>query len=110
MTTQPNRRIHERHGLCIRVVFEDEFGEGLFYVNSGDISLGGMRLASAVPLKIGTLLFVSFGLPPHKRPIRVTAEVIRRADDEGKGEVGIRFVGLSEIARKRLVEFLGDGF
>lgn len=102
------RRIHPRLKLRTKIVFEDEFADGLFYVYSDDISMGGIYLASDIPARIGTLLFLSFQLPPHKKPIRVTAEVVRRSKTGGATEpgMGVRFAGLSESARERLEEFL----
>lgn len=99
------RRLHARKKHRTRIVFEDEFGDGLFYVYSEDMSMGGAFLASDIPLRVGTLLFLSFQLPPHKRFIRVTGEVVRRAGGEGSG-MGVRFAGLSELARRRLEDFL----
>jgi uncharacterized protein (TIGR02266 family) len=104
---QAERRIYPRRQHRTDVVFEDEFGDGLFYVLSEDVSIGGLRLASDIPMRVGTLLYLSFVLPGHKRPIRATGEVVRRPDAPvGSGGMGIRFVGLSEMARKRLEEFL----
>ena len=97
------RRLHPRKHFQTKVVFEDEFGDGLFYVWSEDFSQGGIFLASAIPVRVGTLLYLSFVLPGHKRPVRVTGEVVRIA---GPGGMGIRFVGLSDLARKRLEDFL----
>ena len=88
--------------------FADEFGDGLFYVYSQDVSMGGVFLASDIPVKLGTLLFLSFQLPPHKRFVHATGEVVRRTDGEGPSGMGVRFVGLSEMARKRLEEFLTE--
>ncbi|MFH1830513.1 MAG: PilZ domain-containing protein [Pseudomonadota bacterium] len=99
------RRLFPRKSLRTKVVFEDEFGDGLFYVWSEDISEGGIFLASDIPVKLGTFLYLSFVLPTHKRPIRVTGEVIRLS---APGGMGIRFVGLSDIARKRLEDFISD--
>ncbi len=99
------RRLHPRREHRTRVIFEDEFGDGLFYVWSEDFSIGGLFLASEIPVRVGTLLFLSFVLPGHKRPIRVTGEVVRRIVGASIG-MGIRFVGLSELARKRLESFL----
>ena len=98
-----DRRLHPRRAHRTQVVFEDEFGDGLFYVWSEDFSIGGLFLASEIPVKIGTLLFLSFVLPGYKRPVRVTGEVVRRA---AGGGMGVRFVGLSELARERLEAFL----
>lgn len=102
------RRIHPRRPHRTKVIFEDELGDGLFYVYSEDISMGGIFLASDIPVRIGSLLLLSFQLPPHKRPVRVTGEVIRRAQtgESKAGGMGIRFVGLSEFARHKLEEFL----
>jgi uncharacterized protein (TIGR02266 family) len=112
MTAQPvERRVHPRRSLRTRVVFEDEFGDGLFYVYSEDVSLGGIFLASDIPVRLGTLLFLSFVLPGHRRPIRVIGEVVRRQATAAapEGGMGIRFVGLSELARRRLEDFLSQG-
>ncbi len=97
------RRLHKRRRFRTKVVFEDEFGDGLFYVWSEDISIGGIFLESAIPVKVGTMLYLSFALPKHKRPIHITGEVVRIAGSLG---MGIRFVGLSVIARKRLEQFI----
>ena len=104
----PDRRLYPRQPLRTKVVFDDEFGDGLFYVYSEDISMGGIFLASEIPVRMGTMLFLSFRLHGHKRPIHVTGEVVRRAGtgESGLSGVGIRFVGLSELARKRLEEFI----
>lgn len=104
----PEKRIHPRRPYRTKVVFDDEFGDGLFYVHSENISIGGIFLASDIPVRVGTLLFLSFHLPPHKRFIHVTGEVVRRSRDEEHGPpgMGIRFVGLSEMARRRLEDFL----
>ncbi len=102
------RRLHPRQSLRTAVVFEDEFGDGLFYVYSENISLGGIFLASSVPLRIGTLLFLSFHLPRYKRPVRVTGEVVRVVRPESGGEgVGVRFVDVPAKVLKKLEEFVG---
>ena len=101
------RRLYERHPLRTAVVFEDEFGEGVFFVYSENLSVGGLFLASSVPLRIGTMLFLSFHLPGSKRPLRVTGEVVRVALPSGSGEgIGIRFVGLPKKILEKLEEFL----
>lgn len=107
-TDVTERRIHPRRSCRTKVVFEDETGDGIFYVYSEDISMGGMFLASDIPVMVGSLLFLSIKLPPHKRPLRATGEVIRRAESSSSksGGMGVRFVGLSGFARKRIEEFL----
>lgn len=102
------RRIFLRRPYKTEVVFEDEFGDGLFYVHSRDLSLGGIFLASSIPVRVGTLLFLSFKIPPFKRPVKLTGEVVRvtESGQSGTQGMGIRFVGLTDIARERLDEFL----
>jgi len=97
--------MHPRRDLRTAVVFEDEFGDGLFYVYSENISLGGLFLASSVPLKLGTMLFLSFHLPGYKRPMRLTGEVVRVQRPVGDG-IGIRFVGVPANILKKLEGFL----
>jgi uncharacterized protein (TIGR02266 family) len=96
------KRVYQRRPYRTKVVFEDELGDGLFYVYSSDISMGGLYLASDIPAKQGTMLFLSFALPGHKRPVRATGEIVRR---EGGG-MGVRFVGLSGLTMERLSAFL----
>mgnify|MGYP000518931503 CR=1 FL=1 len=96
------KRLFSRVPLSTDVYFEDEKGDRLFYVKSRDISMGGLFLEGELPLVTGTLLFISFALPGHKRFLRMTAEVVRQA---GWG-VGVRFAGLSESSRRWLEDFL----
>lgn len=102
------RRIFPRKGFETVVVFEDEFGEGLFFVKSQDISMGGLFLASSIPVRVGTMLFLSLTLPPHRRSVHLTGEVVRitKPGSQVVQGMGIRFLGLSDMARKRLEDFL----
>ena len=101
------KRLHARKECRTRVIFEDEFREGLFYVYSKDVSLGGLFLESDIPVRVGTMLFLSFALPKKKRPLSATGEVVRVLGPGGAASgMGIRFVGLSEKARSALEKFL----
>ena len=104
------RRIFARRPLQTKVVFEDEYGEGLFFVYSKDISMGGIFLDSSIPVKLGTLLFLSLALPPYKRPIHVTGEVVRVVESKTDkiAGMGIRFVGLSGSAQEKLDKFFSS--
>ncbi|MFH1874705.1 MAG: PilZ domain-containing protein [Pseudomonadota bacterium] len=90
--TGQEKRLYPRKAMHTQVIFEDEFGQGLFYVYSRDISLGGLFLESAIPLRLGTLLLLSFNLPEISEPIRVTGEAIRVSYPEPG--MGIRFIDL----------------
>ncbi len=104
MTDLRERRLHQRCDCRMRVVFEDEFGEGLFYVYSKDVSEGGLSLESSVPAAVGSLLFPSFELPGTFRPIRATGTIVRQAGTTSG--LGVRFVGLEDVSFKRLQTFL----
>lgn len=102
MTESRERRLYNRRLCRTRVVFEDEFGEGLFYVYSRDISEGGLSLESSIPVQPGSLLFLSWELPGERKVLRATGKVVRSAG----GGVGIQFVELPETMMKPLHHFL----
>lgn len=101
------RRVFARRPLQTKVVFEDEYGEGLFFVYSRDISMGGVFLDSSIPVRLGTLLFLSLAIPPYKRPLRLTGEVVRvvESGSDRTAGMGVRFVGLSDKAQDILNKF-----
>lgn len=105
------KRIALRRKWRSKIVFEDEFGEGLIYLYSKDISLGGLFLEGPPPLKMGAQLFLSFVLPGKKRPVKVTGQIVRfveHAVGEEKKETGagIRFVDLDVKSYRQLADFI----
>lgn len=104
----PERRIFPRKKGNLKVTFLDEFADGLFYVISRDISLSGIYLDSDVPLQTGTLLRMAFAIPPHKREIVVTGQVVRQNTQGGRSGSGVKFVGLANDALLRLTKYLGS--
>lgn len=104
----PERRIFPRKKGTLRVTFLDEFADGLFYVISGDISLSGIYLDSDVPLQTGTLLRMAFAIPPHKREVVVTGQVVRQHAQGGRSGSGVKFVGLANDALLGLTDYLGS--
>lgn len=105
--TNQRKRIHERRSCQTKVIFEDEFGVGIFYVHSRDVSEGGIFLDCSIPAKIGSFLFLSFLLPGNSEPIKVTGQVVRSqalgSDFDG---IGVRFSGLSQHSAEQLKKFL----
>jgi Tfp pilus assembly protein PilZ len=106
------KRLFPRRLIRTKVTFEDEFGDGLIYLFSEDISLGGIFLSDRIPIKIGSYTFLSFDLPGSNISIKATGQVVRVLKPEskegsngGKG-VGIRFVGLSEKAVQAIQEYV----
>ena len=108
------KRLNVRKSWRCKIIFEDEFGEGLLYLYSKDISLGGLFLEETPPLKLGAHLLLSFALPGKKRPLRLTGEVVRfvehlmgPAKSLRKG-VGVRFVDIDSESRQQLVDFVKE--
>ena len=108
------KRLNVRRKWRSKIVFENEFGEGLLYVYSKDISLGGLFLEESPPLKLGAHLFLSFALPGNKRPLRTIGEVVRFIEHGGKHlekikkGVGVRFVDLDSDGLQQLAVFLNE--
>ena len=62
-------------------------------VRSRNIGLGGIFLATDLPLPYGTRLQLKFTVPDQREPIEVGGQV-RWAFDGEEGGVGVRFDGL----------------
>jgi hypothetical protein len=75
-----------------------------------DVSLGGVRIYSDDPLKIGELLKMEFFLPDVD-PVTYTAEVVwidpLPAGAPAKFDVGLKFIQLDPGALKLLTQVLG---
>ncbi|OGQ04543.1 MAG: hypothetical protein A2W61_00595 [Deltaproteobacteria bacterium RIFCSPLOWO2_01_44_7] len=109
-----DKRLALRRKWRSKIVFEDEFGEGLIYLYSKDISLGGLFLEEPPPLKLGASLFLSFILPGRKRPIKVTGQVVRFVEHEVESNqslkkgAGVRFLDLDPKTYQLLSEFVKE--
>lgn len=108
-----NRRLSLRRHWRSKIIFEDEFGDGLIYLYSKDISLGGLFLENPPPLKQGAMALLSFVLPGRKRPLKLTGEVVRfvehAAGDSAKvrAGAGVRFVDIDPESFRQLAQFIG---
>lgn len=103
------KRIFPRKTLRSQVIFEDESGEGFIYFYSTDISIGGLFLESDIPLKMGTLVFLSFKLTEDSSPLRATGKVVRvERDEAGQTPVGmgVQFVDLPEVQKNQIASFI----
>lgn len=88
--TGTEKRAHPRVPLVAKV---DVGSEGYsFLAVAQDISAGGMRIATANPLAVGTSLEITFVLPGSERTIRVRAVV--RHVVEGSS-MGVQFQNLA---------------
>ena len=103
------RRLHPRKEFRTRIVFENEFGEPMFYVFSKDFSEGGLFLESDIPAKYGSMMLLCFVLPGSNEPIKVTGEVVRSSglyEESPQSAMGIRFLGFPEEKLAAFQEFL----
>ena len=113
MTTQADRqkekRLQPRKTYRTKIVLEDEFGEGLLYLWSRDVSASGVFLEEAPLLKVGAHLFLSFMLPNVAAPVRMVGRVMRSLSTQAEpksGGIGIHFVDLDEESRLAIDNFV----
>lgn len=108
----PDRRLSLRRKWRSKIVLEDEFGEGLIYLYSKDVSLGGVLLEDPPPIKLGACLFLSFALPGKKRPLRVTGQVVRFVEHPTpenwpmRQGAGVRFLDMDTKTFRQLADFI----
>lgn len=106
------KRLNLRRPWRSKIILEDEFGTGLIYLYSKDISVGGVLLESVPPIKLGSQLFLSFFLPGEKRPLRITGQIVRFVEHAGAdfsrthSEAGVRFLDLDGPTLRRLSDFI----
>ncbi len=73
----------------------------VFLAYAENLGLGGLRLTSSHPLKIGDHFPVEFVLPDQITKIACTCEVVWRYDSGSHSEgLGVRFVDLSQQLKK----------
>ncbi len=77
-----------------------------------NLGKGGLFLKTLLPLESGTMLRCAFRLPDGEPPIVANAKVAwtRRGSDarEQPAGMGIRFINLSKVEKRRLRAFVSD--
>lgn len=107
---EPERRITPRAELEVEVGLE---GDNRFFTGvTGDLSPGGLFVATDTPLMVGTELVLSFVLPDGYR-VATDATVAwvrapRYRPDELPSGMGVRFERLSDADRNAIDHFLKD--
>lgn len=102
------RREHEREELEMEVGLE---GDNTFFTGrSGDLSKGGLFVATDDPLPVGTELLLSFVLPDGHR-VRAQAVIAwvrapRYRDGELPAGMGVRFLSLSQRDARAIEHYL----
>lgn len=108
------KRLNVRKAWRSKIVFEDEFGKGLIYLYSQDISLGGLYLENPPPIQSGAHLLLSFILPGKKRPLRITGQIVRFVEhgldpsEQVRKGAGVRFVDVDTESRQQLAIFINE--
>ena len=81
--------------------------KGLLCFYSRNVSAGGIFLETAVPLKIGSIIYLRFELPGSDRPIITQAKVVRTSDDPDEVPgMGIEFQHLGYYESKAIEEYV----
>lgn len=74
-------------------------------IRDRNVSMGGVLISSVRPLPRNALVEVTLGLPGG--PMRVAGEVMRvTRRDDGRFELGLRFLGLNEKQRKAINRYV----
>lgn len=72
---------------------------------TADVSPGGCRIESDMPVQMGMRLAVLFTVSEHEAPIRIAAARVRWAQ---KYAFGVEFIRITPPDESRLTEFLGE--
>jgi len=92
-----NRRTLPRKPVMVLEVKGQQFDK-IFLAYAEEISLGGLRISSSHPLKIGDHFPVEFVLPDQLTKITCTGEVVWRHNHSDG--IGVRFIDLSQQLKK----------
>jgi uncharacterized protein (TIGR02266 family) len=98
-----DRRKHPRLVLSVDLDFASAHN---FYAGrTRDLSLGGLFVETGIELPIGTILTMELHFLSHKH--KVEAEIVWQVvEDDGVVGMGLRFVSLSDSARRSIEEFM----
>jgi hypothetical protein len=102
-------------GVEIHLVPQETGGvrssRGSYHVRARNLSPGGLKVESAEPIPVGTVVSVRLQSPKTKRDIRATAEV-KWITSVGEGkfyEIGLEFVETSIHSIMALLEHIYKG-
>ena len=71
---------------------------------ASDLSAGGMRMTTNMPVRFGQTLSVSFHTPDGTTYRAVTCKVVRVQAAEHRYNVGLRFVDLDDVVENQIVQ------
>jgi uncharacterized protein (TIGR02266 family) len=99
------RRQHPRLSMSVEVDFASE--HNFYAAKTRDISVGGLFIETDIALPIGTRLRVDVKF--SQKQLHADAEVTWAlvGDDNQVEGVGVRFIDLSDSAKKKIEAFMG---
>ena len=103
-----NSRRHPRIYRPVEVNYH--FGDELFREHTVSLSMGGLYIRTARPLKVGSMFQLDFTLPDLDHPFNIKGEVIWKKfveDTNGPPGMGIKFMEAREDDKKALLQYLG---
>lgn len=101
---RPERRKHARVSKKTPVVVLSSDFEGI-YLESEDMSLGGICLRLDEPYQEGTEICLQFHLPNRGFPIEVMGVV---TSVRGENEFGVEFIEVDPGVRQDILKYMAD--
>ncbi|MBI3358180.1 MAG: PilZ domain-containing protein [Nitrospirae bacterium] len=103
-----NRRALPRKPVMVLEVKGKQFDK-IFLAYAEEIGLGGLRLSSSHPLKVGEQFPVEFILPDQISKVNCICEVVWRYNSGSHSEgVGVRFLDLSQQLKKVIGSWIDE--
>ncbi len=87
------------------------FADGFFELQTEDVSLGGLFIATDHLLAVGERIRLVLHVPGERPAVKAVAEVARVVERDGVGSpagLGVRFVDLAEDDRQAIQAYLGQ--
>ena len=110
--TNDKKFLQKRKILRIRTtkMIDIKVGKETVLMLTIDISAGGCRVLSPVDVKVGTLADALLRLVPNQPPIEALIKVknVTHLSAEGKYELSLEFVEISEPNKRRITKFCYD--
>jgi uncharacterized protein (TIGR02266 family) len=98
------RRSSER--IRVEMWVEESTERELYFQRGANISAGGIFLERTIPHPLGTVVNLQFTLPEDTLPIRVKGEIVNVGEASTELGMGIKFLELNEVDRKRILDFI----
>jgi hypothetical protein len=96
----PEQRLHPRYQVELPATFAgDHAGMGIVY----NLGTGGCKVVSDLPAKSGALLTIHLQVDGQANAITIRAATVRWTLEH---EFGVEFLGMQEMERTRLKQFL----